>query len=709
MSKSIKKWIKRVLLWGMGFPVALIVGLFLILEITSSIAPELFDEKVLPVIKHALKVDIFDEQEHDFNLITTQLERKNYDSVHVVCDSLEGRTKVFKLDLHFFHAVAYKLQKQYKAAEFQLRKSLEAFSGDETELTTYATSVRALSQLLLERHDYAEALKVLMPAMEVIKAHESSTLMLLPSSTSSLYTMMGNCLVELGRYDEADQHYREAIDSYERNQSLLFIDGESIDSDTTFVEVKVKAAEEAALAYIDQQQYDKAAKWLPIARENYRWLQEHVDINQPQYHWYSFAMAFIEARLLYHQGRADEAYQTFQTCLDDITKLSVKEIRGCGQFLLETHHWQEVFGMFQRLDSTAFDSSQLTLEDINQILVPQYKAWRGLGNSPKALLMADSISGLLDSAIVRWRNSDASELATIYDTQGKEAQIAQKEASLTRLWWLATMVVLALVVLSFAIYTIYQRRITKMQALQERIESELRVARDIQMSMVPSIFPEHDRLDMFASMTPAKEVGGDLYGYLLMGSQLYFAIGDVSGKGVPASLFMAQATRLFLTMAKQGMKPAEICTRMNDALSGDDNENGMFVTFWLGLADLQTGHLDFCNAGHNPPIIGNVEHGCDFLEMQPNAPIGLFPGLDYEGEQIDNIKNRQLFIYTDGLNEAEDPQQEQFGDDRLIDIIRNSQQETARQTIDTIRAAVEAHRKGAEPNDDLTMMCVRIV
>jgi serine phosphatase RsbU (regulator of sigma subunit) len=271
------------------------------------------------------------------------------------------------------------------------------------------------------------------------------------------------------------------------------------------------------------------------------------------------------------------------------------------------------------------------------------------------------------------------------------------------------MVVLALVVLSFAIYTIKQRRITKMQALQERIESELRVARDIQMSMVPSIFPEHDRLDMFASMTPAKEVGGDLYGYLLTGDQLYFAIGDVSGKGVPASLFMAQATRLFLTMAKQGMMPAEICTRMNDALSGNDNENGMFVTFWIGLADLQTGHLYFCNAGHNPPVIGNGDHNCEFLEMEANAPIGLFPGLDYEGEEIDSIKNQQLFIYTDGLNEAEDPQQEQFGDDRLIDIIRNTQHDSARQTIDTVRAAVEAHRKGAEPNDDLTMMCVRII
>ncbi len=379
-----------------------------------------------------------------------------------------------------------------------------------------------------------------------------------------------------------------------------------------------------------------------------------------------------------------------------------------GQYLLDTHQWQEAIDMYQKRDSNDITSTQTTLDDITQALVPQYSAWRSMGNTPKAIAMADSITSVLDSAVVRWRNSDAMELATIYDTQGKEAQIAQKQAALTRLWWIGTMIVLGLVILSFIIYTIYRRRITKMQAVQERIESELRIARDIQMSMVPSIFPEREGLDMYASMTPAKEVGGDLYGYLLMGDKLYFAVGDVSGKGVPASLFMAQATRLFLTLAKQGMMPAEICTRINDALSGDDNESGMFVTFWLGLVDLTTGHLHFCNAGHNPPVMGGGEQHGEFLDMIPNAPIGLWPGLEYEGEEIDSIKGRPLFIYTDGLNEAENPQQEQFGDDRLIEILRHTHFDTAQQVIDTLKAAVETHRNGAEPNDDLTMMCLRV-
>ena len=245
-------------------------------------------------------------------------------------------------------------------------------------------------------------------------------------------------------------------------------------------------------------------------------------------------------------------------------------------------------------------------------------------------------------------------------------------------------------------------------AQKASIESELNVASNIQMSMLPSVFPDREGLDMYASMTPAKEVGGDLYGYLLKDEKLYFCVGDVSGKGVPASLFMAQVTRLFRTLANQMIQPADICTQMNEALSGEENQTCMFVTLFIGLVDLKTGHLSFCNAGHNPPVIGGGEHHGEFLQMLPNFPIGVMPGLEFQGEEIDCIKGRPLFIYTDGLNEAENREHGQFGDDHLIDILRNTHFDTARQVVETLAAKVEEHRDGADPNDDLTMMCLRI-
>ena len=250
---------------------------------------------------------------------------------------------------------------------------------------------------------------------------------------------------------------------------------------------------------------------------------------------------------------------------------------------------------------------------------------------------------------------------------------------------------------------------------KERIESDLRIARNIQMGMVPRSFPARPDLDLYGSMTPAKEVGGDLYGYYLAESteegksdKLYFCLGDVSGKGVPASLFMAQATRLFCTLAAQEMMPAEIATRINNALSGEDNETGMFVTMFLGLLDLGTGHLDFCNAGHNPPVLlrdGKPE----FIEMVPNAPVGIIPELDFEGEEIADITNCPLFIYTDGLNEAENREKEQFSDERLLEIMEQVPFVSSQQTIEMLREEVEKHRDGAEPNDDLTMLCVKFI
>ena len=244
-------------------------------------------------------------------------------------------------------------------------------------------------------------------------------------------------------------------------------------------------------------------------------------------------------------------------------------------------------------------------------------------------------------------------------------------------------------------------RLEETTTAKERIESELRIARDIQMSMVPQTFPERSDLDLYGLMTPAKEVGGDLYDFVIINNQLYFCLGDVSGKGVPASLFMTQAIRLFRAMAKQQRKPSDIATRLNNELT-ENNDNGMFVTMFIGEADLTTGHLYFCNAGHNPPLLDG-----EFIDMQPNAPIGLWPGLEYEGEEIDDIQNKLLFIYTDGLNEAEDQTQEQYGDARLQQMLHQMKNHTAKQVIDTLSQMVASHRNGAIPNDDLTMLAIR--
>ena len=362
-----------------------------------------------------------------------------------------------------------------------------------------------------------------------------------------------------------------------------------------------------------------------------------------------------------------------------------------------------------------------------------------LGRDKVAADLYREIYLISDSVNIRDTKRQLAEMNARFNVDELEMKQARLEADQARLEMekarqqrLAIIIIASITVLSLVIFIYFRLRSAKRlkkaheelekthselltaydqleetTAAKERIESDLRIARDIQMSMVPSRFPDREDLDLYALIQPAKAVGGDLYGYLLSDDQLYFCLGDVSGKGVPASLFMAQATRLFRTLASQKMKPAEIATRINDALAGEDNETGMFVTLFLGLADLHTGHLYFCNAGHNPPLL--IREGKpEFIEMIPNFPIGLMPEFDYKGEEIADISNCPLFIYSDGLNEAENRQHEQFSDERLIESLETTPFESSKQTIEMLHTAVENHRDGAEPSDDLTMLCVRI-
>ena len=358
--------------------------------------------------------------------------------------------------------------------------------------------------------------------------------------------------------------------------------------------------------------------------------------------------------------------------------------------------------------------------------------FESLGRYKEAAKLYHEMYTINDSINTHDTKRQLTEMNTLFHVDELKMQQAEEKARLemeqAQQRQLGIIIIASIIVLSLAIFLFFRIRSAKrlkvahekledthQQLLtaydqleettiaKERIESDLRIARDIQMSMVPSTFPERPDLDLYASMTPAKEVGGDLYGYHLMDDQLYFCLGDVSGKGVPASLFMAQATRLFRTLAAQKMMPAEIATQINDALSGEDNERGMFVTMFIGLVNLNTGHLDFCNAGHNPPIVDG-----EFIEMIPNAPIGLWPGLDYEGEEIADITDKPFFVYSDGLNEAENREQEQFSDERLVELLKTTPFENAQHTIEVLKAEVEKHRDGAEPNDDLTMLCLKV-
>ncbi len=245
---------------------------------------------------------------------------------------------------------------------------------------------------------------------------------------------------------------------------------------------------------------------------------------------------------------------------------------------------------------------------------------------------------------------------------------------------------------------------------KERIKSELAIAREIQMALVPkefSPFADYAELELFASLTPAKEVGGDFYDFFIRDGKLIFAIGDVSGKGVPASLVMAITRTLFRMTSSTDDSPASIVGKLSNAIA-ENNDTSMFVTFYTGSLDLNTGELTFCNAGHDAPIIIDKDGSTVFQQVDCNIPLGVTPDFEYTNQTTILPKGCAMLLYTDGLTEAENADKELFGDERTRKAAEACANLQAKGIIVGITERMSSFVGEAEQSDDLTMMCFRL-
>ena len=237
-------------------------------------------------------------------------------------------------------------------------------------------------------------------------------------------------------------------------------------------------------------------------------------------------------------------------------------------------------------------------------------------------------------------------------------------------------------------------------AQKSAIESELSIARDIQNSMVPSAFPNREGLEVYASMTPAKAVGGDLYDFFLRDNSLYFCIGDVAGKGVPAALVMTTVCGAFRLLSESEPELVRIVSRMNDMMIRKSSMT-VFVTFFAGVLDLDTGHLRYCNAGHKAPLVNRQP-----LPVHSNLPIGAMLDCEFEAQEADLAPGSTLFLYTDGLDEAEEAGHQMFGKKRIYEVMQTSSLQP-HMLIERMMQAVADFVGGTEQSDDLTMLAIQ--
>lgn len=248
-------------------------------------------------------------------------------------------------------------------------------------------------------------------------------------------------------------------------------------------------------------------------------------------------------------------------------------------------------------------------------------------------------------------------------------------------------------------------RLHQVNAEKERISGELHVASQIQQSMLPGSRLQRDDVDIMGSLVPAREVGGDLFDYFIRDEKLFFCIGDVSGKGAPSALLMAVVHALFRSASAHESNPARMMDTLNES-SCRGNDSNMFVTLFIGVLDLPTGHLRYCDAGHDAPIlIGNGE--LRRLDCNPHLPVGAFDDTHYGVQETQLEPDSILFLYTDGLTEAKDINRKQFGIERAETVLGTCKDLNPKEILERITSAVHAFVKGAEQSDDLTLLAIR--
>ena len=271
-----------------------------------------------------------------------------------------------------------------------------------------------------------------------------------------------------------------------------------------------------------------------------------------------------------------------------------------------------------------------------------------------------------------------------------------------------------LALLGFIIWRVARsaRRLQEVNAEKERIGNELYIASKIQTAMLPKTFPPYPdckEVSIFGQLNPAKAVGGDLYDFYIRDNHLFFCIGDVSGKGVPASLVMAVTRALFRTISTHESRPEQIVTRLSNTIA-EDNEMNMFVTLFVGSIDLQTGLMRYCNAGHDAPLlISKGGRRIGLLPVDSNIPAGVMQGWGFSCQETSIDNGTTIFLYTDGLTEAENISHGQFGDQRILDTAQAAFAKggvSPRVLVEQMTEAVHGFVGEAEQSDDLTMMAI---
>lgn len=647
-------------------------------------------------------------------LIQKAYTAKNYSRLVGLADSLQQEGGLSEAEAYYWQGYASDRMMQHRMAEFFWKASMAAVdnSSEAEDVDVYARSASRLTNVLCTRGEYDGALKVAVPAAERLEQLHCDT----TSDYTNLLIYIGCCQSRYGLSEES------AKENFERAYKMHLSNIDQHHDDESFKNA-IAGVINIAYNWNETSHYQDALIWIDRFGKLVSQYEQRIDASESYVDKQWARYNIYHAIALEGLNRKDEA----STVYEDFRKTQYCHTPEgqilSNDYLVKAGRWAEAADSYASLDALlGAYHADYSLETLQEFVVKKYYVNMMAGRRDSAVAVSLRISESLDSAIAQSHRIEADELEVI---RNKEEQKAAQQAEMSRQKQRYGLLALGLLIFALLVFAFFRyrsrHRLTKAHAElntaygqlehetteRVRMESEQRIANEIQMSMIPREFPQHEDVDVYATLTPAQSVGGNFYDSFIRDEKLFFCIGDVSGTGVPASVAMALTKAQFRTVSALDNQPNGIVAALNRSLTGIGG-TAPLVTLFAGVLDLPTGRLHYCNAGHHAPLL--VGSGIGLLPVDDNAPLGQDADRDFTVQHTLIDPGTVIFLYTDGLVKAENQEHEQFSQRRMMrDALQalHGLDPNPRPFIERMTAALGRFIGDTPQGDDLTMMAIR--
>lgn len=647
-------------------------------------------------------------------LIDAAYKAKDYAQLIQLADSLEQIGELPQADAYYWRGYASDRLKQKRMAEFYWKTSLQA-AGDVTDkqaAATYAKSASRLANLLCVRGDYDGTLKIALPAVERLQALGCDS----TSDYVNLLIYIGCCQSTVGDQSGADTEdgfqlaYKKHLENIERDHSE--------DAYKNAIAGLINMAYYCNVT----ENYSNAIDWIDQFGKLLSQYEQRPDANTAYIDKQLARFDIYKAIALEGLGKKEDAAQVYDSFLTTGFSKTPEGRINANDYLIAAGRWDEAADNYRSLNELlGQQQTSMTIDDIQNLLLKKYRANVLAGRKDTALAVSQMVCDSLEKAISQAAKTEKEELSTI---AARSEQFAQQQEASQRKHQLALMGLTLLAFLLIIGYAVWCRLAVRrrkneydqLQAAYTELEESTsekasaataqRIASDIKLAITPQSLPVHRAIKTYASQTNIKDTTGNLYDLLIRDDKLYLMQADAKSNNVRSSVLMALARAQFRTASALETAPDRIVAVVNEALAATDG-SGNEVMLFVGVLDLATGNLQYCNAGHTSPLVVTPE--VSLLPAGLNPPVGLEASASYEAQEITLPAGALIMLYNDGVVLMENAEGKPFGERRLLgDALQASKLDPAPEPfVSYIVNSVKTYMGDAEPVDNVAMVAIR--